>query len=82
MFGVFTMEMMAFPERPRFFRDFSHWAFVNGLADGTIDLIYYLKFHDNLNSIKEVASKCLAEFEEDRINSRELLDHCQTLQNL
>ena len=79
MFGVFTMEMMAFPQLPPFF---NNYGFVNGMADGTIDLTEFFSTNANHKFILEVTKKCLDRTETSRIDSGELLAHCERLQYL
>ena len=85
MFGVFTMEMMAFPRLPPFFTEYGasvrHMAFINSMADGRIDLIEYLSDNSNHESISEVTKECLERSETSRIDSKELLSRCEKLQN-
>ena len=84
MFGVFTMEMMEFPELPAFFKDYIGYRFVSELAEGRINLFAYLENQDqeeNLNSILDVTRQCLNWSETERIDSEGLLYLCEKLQS-
>ncbi|KAL5254695.1 hypothetical protein ACHWQZ_G014208 [Mnemiopsis leidyi] len=84
MFGVFTMEMMEFPELPAFFKDYIGYRFVSELAEERINLFAYLENQDqeeNLNSILDVTRQCLNWSETERIDSEGLLYLCEKLQS-
>ena len=82
MFGVFTMEMLAYPELPGYFNEYPRpehqYNFMNKLANKDINLLDYVdKSCDP--GIKEVLEGCLKYNQVERIDSKELVQLCRNL---
>ena len=77
MFGVFVLEMLAFPNPPQFFKDYNTNIFGNserfkrGLFKCEIVLTDFID-EDCENTIRNVVEKCLKYSENNRCSSHEL----------
>ena len=86
MFGVFVLEMLAFPNLPQFFKDYDTNIFGNserfkrGLFKCEIVLTDFID-GDCEDAIRNVVEKCLQNSENDRCSSHELLQFCQMLES-
>ncbi|XP_063681742.1 serine/threonine-protein kinase Tao-like [Bolinopsis microptera] len=84
MFGVFVLEMLAFPNLPQFFEDYNpnitgnSVKFQCGLSKRTLILTDFID-DDCEDVIRNVVEKCLQHSENDRCSSQELLHFCQKL---
>ena len=84
MFGVFVLEMLAFPNLPQFFEDYNtnipgnSERFKRDLFKREIVLTDFID-GDCEDAIRNVVEKCLQNSENDRCSSHELLRFCQKL---